>query len=343
MFPRRPHSIASSRSITFRRSLRAPTSPIRTALSSISTSDVAFTSDALSVFRATRSGRGSGSDTRRGMLRRIRSYHAGHAASAAPAALARAAISPRRRLPLHHERHRHGIPRREARRAAFRVRPRRALRSGRRPHPARPARKLARRRDVGWPPRPERIHARDGLRGRHPQRAHRPREGHRRARHHVLHPLRQPQGARARGEPARLRRPLLERARAPGAHRRRRRASHARRVGGLFPLAPARQPARRLGLQDQSARRREPRGPRRQARRARGAAWRGAGSAPGVLGWVPPLAALGGALAGAPEPDARPPPLCAQRAAASAGGSSASRRRPRGDQRAAEALRRRGL
>src|SRR5439155_1861654 len=67
-----------------------------------------------------------------------------------------------------------------------------------------------------------------------------PLEGLRRARLRVLHRLREPQGPRARGEPARRALLLLARARPPGSDRGGRRARRRARVGGVLRVTPAR-------------------------------------------------------------------------------------------------------
>ncbi len=103
--------------------------------------------------------------------------------------------------------------------------------------------------------------------------AHRAAEGRRRARLHVLHELREPQGARARRAARGGAALLLARARAPGPHRRRRRAAST-------PRSPTRTSASARGCRG-SARGRRRRASRCPiARRSRRASPRPSGAIP---------------------------------------------------------------
>ena len=123
----------------------------------------------------------------------------------------------------------------------------------------------------------------------------------------VLHELRQPQGARARGQPARSRHAPLARAASPGERHRKRGAPRSRGVRGVLPEPPARPSPGGLGL---PAGRTDPRpGHAGAAVPQRGRALRRRSPPARLLGRIRTPAGRVRVLAGARGSPARPDPL----------------------------------
>src|SRR4051812_5607672 len=153
--------------------------------------------------------------------------------------------------------------------------------------------------------------ARHGRRGRSPGSAHRPRQGHRRARHRFLHQLRVGQGARAHGQSARLGRVRLAGAPTSGAALRHRDKNVARGDRVLLRRPAAGVADRGLGLASVAAGR-LPRGTGPVRRRSGGPVRRPGHPAAAELGRLPAHAVGGGVLAGPGRAAARshPVPAC---------------------------------
>ena len=172
---------------------------------------------------------------------------------------------------------------------------------------------------------PRRWRSRPRHSGRAPVGTVRPPAGSRRARPRLLHELREPQGARARGQSERRARALLGRSRPSGPRHRRDLPRQPRGVRGLLQRPPARKPARCLGLSAEPSRSargtsssRSRRG-REAVRRRRPAACRRSGAATGSL----PRRSSSGSTARAASTTGFSTPADPR----AAGGSSASRRK----------------
>lgn len=152
------------------------------------------------------------------------------------------------------------------------------------------------------------LRPRDGGCGRTTVGAFRPAQVRRRARLRRLHELREPEGARARREPACGARLPLGVPRRTGPDRGGHRADAGRGLRRVLRLPAPRQPHRRLGLSPEP-RRREPRRPRCPRRGGRGPLRRLRGPASGLLGRLFPRARRHRVLVRRSLATARPLPL----------------------------------